>query len=187
MHICFPFWGTPSMLGVRDAHFYIKRHNPASLGLWKRDIDNAYWELDKGKILWALKYVADEVRKFRRIRGQFHFSIAKGGLKSLDRTGKAFENSFRTVALTEVPHFVNWDIHENNWFQVWGVVMRQQEKGVPIGGFLSARLMCIWALATEHHFTESRDKHICTSSTFAYSANKAWSPAYFPSRRFCTS
>ena len=64
------------MLGVRDAHLYIKRHSPASLGFWERDIDNAYWELDKEKILWAVKYVANEVPKFRRIRGHFHFSIA---------------------------------------------------------------------------------------------------------------
>ena len=158
MHICFPFWGTPSMLGVRDAHLYIKRHSPASLGLLERDIDNAYWELDKGKILWAMKYVADEVRKFRRMRGQFYFSKAKAGIKSLDRIGKASDQSFRSVTLAEVTDFVSWGIHENNSFQVWGIVMRQQEKGVPIGGFLSAQLMCIWALATKHHFIESPDK-----------------------------
>ena len=76
----------------------------------------------------------------------------------MDRIGKASENSFRTVTLTEVTDFVSWDIHENNWFQVWGVVMQQQEKDVPIGGFLSAQRMCIWALATEHHFAESPDK-----------------------------
>ena len=87
------------MLGVRDAHLYIKRHSPACLGLWERNINNAHWKLDKEKILWAVKYVADEFPKFRRIRGHFYFSIAKGGLKSLDRIGKASENSFRTVTL----------------------------------------------------------------------------------------
>ena len=158
MHICFPFWGTPSMLGVRDAHLYRKSYSPASLSLWERDIDNAYWELDKGQILWAVKYVADEVRKFRGMRGQLHFSIAKGGLKSLDRIGKASDQSFPTATLAEVTDFVSWGIHENNWFQVWGIVMRQQEKGVPIGDFWSAQLMCIWALATHHHFTESPEK-----------------------------
>ena len=62
------------------------------------------------------------------------------------------------MTLAEVTDFVSWDIHENNWFQVWGVVMRQQETGVLIGGFLSAQLMCIQALATEHHFAESPEK-----------------------------
>ena len=87
------------MLGVRDAHLYIKRHSPACLGIWHRDVDNAYWELDIKKILWAVKYVADEVPKFWRIRGHFYFSTAKGGLKSLDGIGKASENSFRTMTL----------------------------------------------------------------------------------------
>ena len=38
-------------------------------------------------------------------------------------TNKASENSFRTITLDEVPDFVKWDIHHNNWFQVWGTVM----------------------------------------------------------------
>ena len=129
------------------------------------------------KILWPVKYVADEVQKFRHIcgqfyfsvakGGQFYFSVAKGGLKSLDRIGKASENSFRTVTLKEITDFVDWDIHENNWFQVWGIVMRQQEKGVPIGGFLSAQLMCIWALATEHRFAELPEKLKLLEPVFA--------------------
>ena len=83
------------------------------------------------------------VRTRRKIRGGFWFSIAKGGLKSLDRIGKASDKGFRTIDLDEVISFVDWDMHYNNLFCLWGIVLKQQEKGVPIGGFLSAQLMCL--------------------------------------------
>ena len=38
------------------------------------------------------------------------------------------------------------------FFEVWGVALRQAKRGVPIGGFLSAQLMCLWALIREHTF-----------------------------------
>ena len=34
--------------------------------------------------------------------------------------------------------------------QRWGVVLQQAKQGVPIGGYLSAQLMCLWALVQEH-------------------------------------
>ena len=181
------------MLGVHDAHLNIKRQSPACLGLWERELNNAYWELDKGKIpgdsyVTATHPALNSVccytfggkrpcRRKKKPRSRelvcmlptksanlvayldiFIAAWRQGGLKLLNRIGNASERSFRTVRLAKVTHFVSWDIHENNWFQVWGVVMRQQEKGVPIGVFLSAQLMCICSLATEHHFNESPEK-----------------------------
>ena len=158
LHIAFSFWGTPSMTGVKDAHSYIKTHAPRVLDLWERDIDNAYWELDKGAVLEAVRQAARIVRTHRNVRGGFWFSIAKGGLKSLDRVGKASDKGFRTIHLDEVVSFVNWDMHFNNLLCLWGVILKQQKKGIPIGGLLSAQLMCLWALICEYNSLESDDK-----------------------------
>ena len=42
------------------------------------------------------------------------------------------------ITADEVLTFVHWDLYHNTLFEVWGVVLRQARKGVPIGGYLSA-------------------------------------------------
>ena len=55
-----------------------------------------------------------------------------------------------------------------------GVVLQQQKKGVPIGGFLSAQLMCLWALIWKYSFLELEDKGKFLAPVF-----HAW-PAHIP-------
>ena len=47
------------------------------------------------------------------------------------------------------------DINTNTLFEYRGWVLNQIIKDVPIGGFLSAQLMCIWALVQEITCIES--------------------------------
>ena len=84
--------------------------------------------------------------------------MAKGGMRMLDRVGHAADRNFRVFSIENVMDYVEWDLNDNTLFTLWGVVMRQAKKGVPIGGYLSAQLMCIWALVQEMTVLESPDK-----------------------------
>ena len=143
LHCAFPFWGTPSVRGVRDIWSHLHRAPPRDLTYWERDIDNAYWNLDKEAVEAAVKQAALLVRKHQNMRGDFMFAIAKGSLLLLDRIGTATGKNYRVFSLEQVTHFVHWDLHANTLFAVWGVVLQQSECGVPIGGFISAQLMCL--------------------------------------------
>ena len=123
--------------------------------LAERHIDNAYWELPKDGVLDAVKQAAQRVQKHRGMRGSFHFSIAKGGERLLDRIGSATEPHFLVVPLEDLLKFVRWDLYENTLFEWQGWVLNQNITGVPIGGYLSAQLMCIWALVQEIEFVEN--------------------------------
>ena len=50
--------------------------------------------------------------------------------------------------------YVHWDIHHNIWFSAGPVLMAQGDKGVPIGGFLSAQQMILWAISKERKLFE---------------------------------
>ena len=115
--------------------------------------------MDKDNIIEGINTAVRVVRDYRKIRGEFWFSVAKRNLKSLDHVGKASGQDFRLVPLEDLLNFVRWDMHFNNLFVVWGFTIRQQEKGVPIGGFLSAQLMCLCLLGIEYQFVENANRH----------------------------
>ena len=144
-HCAFPFWRTPSMTNVRDIWATLQRAPPGGVQFWERNIDNAYWNLDKAAVQAAITRAAQLVRKHRGMRGEFLFSIAKGSLKKLDRIGSATDRNFRVFTLQNVKDFVEWDLFQSTLFTIWGVVLQQAKQGVPIGGYISAQLMCIWA------------------------------------------
>ena len=50
---------------------------PHHTTFWERDLDNAYWNLDKLQVEAAIKHAAFLVRKHRGMRGNFFFAIAK--------------------------------------------------------------------------------------------------------------
>ena len=104
------------------------------------DIDNCFWNLCKNGVLEALGDVAVRVRRGRKFRGELWFSIAKAGDKTLDHIGKGSESKHRTVNLRDVFDFVKWDIFHNTEFVFGSIIMSQGDKGVIIGGFLSAWL-----------------------------------------------
>ena len=120
------------------------------------DIDNAYWELPKEGVYDSVKQPSQLVCSHRGMRGNFFFSIAKGGERSLDRIGKAADRGFRAVPLEDFLNLVRWDLDHNTLFEKDGLVLNQNIKGVPIGGFLSAQLMCIRALVQEITFMQNQ-------------------------------
>ena len=106
--------------------------------LYERDMDNCYWEMKKQEVLDAIRESAQAVMDGRGVTGQLWFSVAKGGDKACDRVGKANSQLFHTIPFEAVLRYVTWDIRFNVWFCVGPVLMAQGDKGVPIGGFLSA-------------------------------------------------
>jgi len=138
LHFSYPAWGTPSLLGVRDFVGLVAKWFQGKTVLAERDIDNAYWELPKEGVYDSVKQAAQLVRTHRGMRGNFFFSIARGGERSLDRIGKAADRGFRAVPMEDVLKFVRWDLDHNTLFEMHGWVLNQNIKGVPIGGFLSA-------------------------------------------------
>ena len=124
--------------------------------LAERDIDNAYWELPKEGVYNSFKQASQQLRAHRGMRGNLFFSIAEGGERSLDRIGKAADGGFRAVPLEDVLKLVRWDLDHNTLFEMDGWVLNQNIKGVPIGGFLSAQLMCIGALIQEITFMQNQ-------------------------------
>ena len=95
------------------------------------------------------------------------FAIAKGSLSLLDRIGTATGKNYRVFSLEQVTRFVHWDLHANTLFAVWGVVLLQSERGVPMGGFISAQLMCLWALVREHTFWDDPRKDLLLTNVAA--------------------
>ena len=58
----FPMWGSPSMLTTRDMHNLVRTSQPERLILWERDIDNAFWELDKDTVIEGINTAVHVVR-----------------------------------------------------------------------------------------------------------------------------
>ena len=161
LHISYPVWCTPSLLGVRDFVALVARWFQGKTVLAERDVETAYWELPMKGVYDSDKQASQLVRAHRGMRGNFFFSIAKGGERSPDRIGKAAHRGFRAVPLEDVLKFARWDLDHNTLFEMDGWVLNQNIKGVPIGAFLSAQLMCIRALVQEITFMQNQVPIFC--------------------------
>ena len=104
----------------------------------------------------SVKQASQLVRANRGMRGNFFFSIAKGGERWLDRIGKAADRGFRAVPLEDVLKLVRGDLDHNTLSEMDAWVLNKNIKGVPIGGFLSAQLICIWALVQKITFMQNQ-------------------------------
>ena len=78
----------------------------------------------------------------------------------LDRIGESTSRNHHVFKIEEILTFVEWDLKHNTLFPVWGIVLRQARKGVPIGGFPSAQLMCMQALLQENAFCKNPVKGV---------------------------
>ena len=150
MHKLFPFVSMPSMLGVRDMFFsLLDRELGGDVLLYERDMDNCCWEMKKREVVQAISEAAQAAVEGRGVTGQLWFSVANGGDKARDRGGKATSQFFYTILLEAVMRYVHWDIKHNVWFCAGPVLMAQGDNGAPIGGFLSAQQMILWAIFKE--------------------------------------
>ena len=133
-HVAFPLLGSPCMIFSRDMHFMMRSRCPGSLSLWERDIDNAFWSVDKDRVLQGIKQACRVVKTYRKIRGEVFFSFAKGNQKSLDRMGKATARHSCIVSVSGLLSLVKWDIKENNLFNLLGHHSPSASEGRPHGG-----------------------------------------------------
>ena len=112
-------------------------------------MDNCYWEVGKADVIQAISEVRDTVVEGRGITGALWFSVAKGGGRARDRIGKVSSKFFHTVPFDLVQQYVTWDLAHNVFFCAANILLAHGGKGVPIGGFLSAQEMILWAISKE--------------------------------------
>ena len=87
--------------------------------------------------------------KHRKRTAQTFFSLSKDGEKSFDHIGKSTDRMFLVTTVEMLRRFVTFVPQDNNLFLLNQVVLQQGTSGVPIGGFLSARLAELWCLWKE--------------------------------------
>ena len=89
------------------------------------------------------------------------------------------------VNLRDVLEFVKWDIFHNTEFVFGSIVMSQGDKGVPIGGFLSAQLCVLWGIFQElllfdDEVEEKRRGGVDSFSEIILSVEEKWNPPLTP-------
>ena len=89
LHIACPFWGCRSVLGVEDIWTHLHTNRPHFLHAWERNTDNTCWNLDKQQVADTVHKAPDRVRRQHGIHNTLSLSLAKGGLRLLDRVGHA--------------------------------------------------------------------------------------------------
>ena len=156
INIFSPYFSLPAMIGVRDMFSVSSRARWTTLPTQQleMDIDNCFWNLDKEGVLKAVGYIAERVRRGRKVQGDFWFSIVKGGDKTLDHYGKGSEKKHRTVNVGHVLKFVKWDVFHDTEFVFGSVVLAQRAKasrllGCFFYGFLPAQLCVLWGVIHE--------------------------------------
>ena len=80
---------------------------------------------------------------------------------------------------------MKWDIFHNTEFVFGSIVMSQGDKGVPIGGFLSAQLCVLWGIFRElllfdDEVEEKRRGGVDSFSEIIKSVEKKWNPPLTP-------
>ena len=147
----FPYMSLPSLMGVRDMFMamHVLNKDVGPVVVRERDMDNCYWEIPKDAAIMALKSVKDHILQLDVNRTELWFSIASANDRHTDRIGKSADSDFTVLSFEQIHKYVVWELYHNTYFCVDQILMRQGERGVPIGGFLSAQLMVLYAIAQE--------------------------------------
>ena len=87
--------------------------------------------------------------------------------------------------MRDVLKFVSWDVFHNTEFVFGSVVWAQGDKGVPIGGFLSAQLCVLWGVFRESLLFDDvvEEKRRGGTDSFSEIINvveKKWNPPLSP-------
>ena len=170
------------MQGVRDQiHAAVRMGgNPRSLSLKEEDMTDMFWEIPSTEVKSALSWALSEVGKSARSKC-LSFSVSKES-KALDRLGKASTKGFVIVSQDALESFVSFDLFDNILFTAGAVILQQNGKGVPIGGFISAQAAELWAMWKEARLTSEESRSALTSEWNAVLAKppKDWAELQSP-------
>ena len=125
----------------------------------ERDMDNCYSNIDKQQVLQVLTFAKERIMTNLGQRIELWFSIARGSERQRDRVGKSADSMFPVVSFQQVYEYVVWVLLHNTFFCLDKILLRQRPKGVPIGGFLSAQIMVLWAIFCESVLLTSEGMH----------------------------
>ena len=142
--------GMPVMTGVRDVLGSLGRLRLvcSTVRPDEADMTDMFWHTPKDDVVPSLDSIFALLEREKRGCAKF-FSLHKFGEKTLDRLGTATGVDFRVMSRSELPAFVTWDLHHNTGLVLPQLLLWQGDRGVPIGGHLSAQLAELWALARE--------------------------------------
>ena len=146
----YPTWSFQSLLGVLDQARAATRLQPMGGGteFMEKDMNDMFWEIPKEQAQQALKWAVALMPSAGQV-SDVCFAVAKGGLKELDHLGRSTSKDFHNLSAHEVLRYTDFELFHNTLFVLGPLVMCQGEKGVPIGGFLSAHISEIWCLWRE--------------------------------------
>ena len=118
--------------------------------LVKYDVEDCFLNTPRGLVLPALDFWLNY--DFKRRRAVRYFAISKDG-KSEDFIGRPCSMHYWEVSAEVVRAVVLWELDNNSLFETIGpdgkMLVLQQDKGLPIGGHLSAALVELVALFRE--------------------------------------
>ena len=117
----------------------------------EKDMEDVLWEIPKQDAMAAVRWACSLVKPCAVSRS-LTFAIAKGHLKHLDRIGTGSSDQFYNISSGAVLRYVQFELFENELFVLGPLILSQGDKGVPIGGFLSAQIRELWALWREAHY-----------------------------------
>ena len=114
------------------------------------DVEDCFLNTPRSLVLPALDFWLNF--DFKRRRGAQYFAISKDG-KSEDFIGRPCSAHYWEISAAVVRAAVLWELDNNSLFEVVGadgqMLLLQQDKGLPIGGHLSAALVELVALFRE--------------------------------------
>ena len=115
------------------------------------DVEDCFLNTPRGLAIPALRFWLDFC--FHRRRGTQYFAISKDG-KAQDHIGRPCSLHYWEISSSAVLAAVEWELSCNSLFEVVGengqMIVLQQDKGLPIGGHLSAALVELVALFREY-------------------------------------
>ena len=94
-----------------------------------------FWHIPKSEVVPSLNSLFDLLERKKHGSAEF-FSLHKSGEKTLDQLGTASSDDFRVLTRAELVDFVTGDLNCNTGLTLGPLLLRQGDRGVPIGGHL---------------------------------------------------
>ena len=134
------------------------------------DVEDCFLNTPRELVIPALRFWVDF--HFKRGRSARFFAISKDS-KDEDHVGRPCSPHYWEISSDVIIATVEWELEQNAFFEVLNeagkIVVLRQDKGLPIGGHVSAALVELVALYRE--LLQSFPTSLCTSITARYRDN----------------